>query len=157
MSGAELMKKSRYKQGIIRELTKREKAAKQGLLDGAQILDAVDLCLRSGQRVPPHLATEFCNRLVKYWTYQAESIDQAFDLSRKNQQINKQRQYHALVVPITARIVQRHKAGQAIDFGMYEDVAEEFQLTTSRVKEIYERGKKEMRWISLMFEHFGSF
>jgi hypothetical protein len=69
---------------------------------------------------------------------------------RKGEQLNKQRQYHALVIPITARIMLRRRSGQPIDFRMYEEVAEEFKLSTSLTKDIYERGGREMPWLKAL-------
>jgi hypothetical protein len=130
----------------------RGKAAEGGSLSGEQLLIAIDFCLRTGRRVPPHLATEFCSRLVEFWTYRAKSLDQAFGVSRKGKHLGKERQYHALVIPITARIEQRHRSGQPIDIRMREAVANEFRLTYSRVKDIYERGLKELPWIAALLK-----
>jgi hypothetical protein len=123
--------------------------------NGAEVLQAVTNCLIIGLLPPPKISTAFFNRMLKFWTRQAESLDAAFDISHKGEQLDTQRRFHTFVIPITARIVQRNKAGQAIDDLMFEDVAKEFELTRWQIKTIYERGLNEMPWIKLMLEHFG--
>jgi hypothetical protein len=154
-SGNEWTDRGAYKRVVKRfnQWAINQYLAKVDPSNGAEVLQSVTDCLIIGLLPPPEISTAYFNRMLKFRTRQAESLDAAFDISHKSEQLDTQRRYHTFVIPITARIVQRNKADQAIDDLMFEDVAKEFELTRWQIKTVYERGLNEMPWIKLMLEH----
>jgi hypothetical protein len=51
--------------------------------DKSQLLLAIDLCVRTGRAIPEPFATEFCSRIVRWETYQAQTLDEAFTVRRR--------------------------------------------------------------------------
>ena len=156
-----------------RELLFGEQLRAGELLSGERLLEVLDIYLRTGRAPPPRLATVICNRLESYYVHDAKTLDEAIGLSRTGEQIETQRRYHSLVIPITWHIVKRKRARQqsgkrkrahkGIADSKYEDIAnglrrarpkggEGFYITASTVKDIYNRGRKELPWLEALFE-----
>jgi hypothetical protein len=110
------------------------------------LLSGVDLSVRSGRPVPEPFATEFCNRFVRFATYQAQTLDQAFSLRRRKSKSAQKR--HRLMAPIVKRAAELYKTGMPLDDALFAVVGRELKISKSTAnKYFYDPAIKVLRLI----------
>jgi hypothetical protein len=105
--------------------------------DARALLDAVDLCIRTGRRVPPDLATAFCDRLDRYFRDQVETLDEAFAVQRpKGQHFNERKKRAHLRPIITFNVLQAQQIdNKPIGGELFAIVAKKLGLTERYVRD----------------------
>jgi hypothetical protein len=129
---------------MIKKLRKRIKRG-----DMVALLDAVDLCARSGIPLPTWLATDFCNRFMKWRLFHAKSLDEAFAVTRKRMRIKSRATDEWLKLPITLEVLSKDAP---IGEEMFELVGKKFGVGKTTAKDIYYGigGKAPNPWLKFL-------
>lgn len=107
--------------------------------NSAAVLDAVDICLRAGQRVPLWAAQPFCDRYLDWAAGCARSLDDAFGVVPLTlRKFATRRRYNRLRLKIVYRVLQLHKQeDKPIGAATFVTVAQELNVSESTVRRIY--------------------
>jgi AraC-like DNA-binding protein len=105
----------------------------------AAVLDAVDICLRSGQRVPLWAAQPFCDRYLDWAAGRSRTLDDAFGVVPLTQRkFATRRRHDGLRLKIVYRVLRLHKQEhKPIGAVTFATVAQELNVSESTVRRIY--------------------
>lgn len=111
------------------------------------MLDAVDFCARE-RMVPPEWAINaFCDCYLKWYLFQAKTLDEAFNVKRpKGIHIKKRARREWLKSRVVIEAMKLHANGAGIPFGeeLFDRVGQKFGIKKSEANEIYY--DKENHW-----------
>jgi hypothetical protein len=103
------------------------------------LLDAIDLCARAALPMPLWLAEAFTERYARWASYEAETLDVAFDVERpKGKHLGTQAERERLRHAVVFEVERRHRDGANIDTSLFEAIGREFGIGGhTKVSEIY--------------------
>jgi hypothetical protein len=105
----------------------------------AAVLDAVDICLRAGQRVPLWAAQPFCDRYLDWAAGRSRTLDDAFGVVPLTlRKFATRRRHDRLRLTIVYRVLQLHEQeGKPIGAATFAAIAQELNVSESTVRRIY--------------------
>jgi hypothetical protein len=104
------------------------------------LLDAVDLCARSGTPMPVWLVDAFGDRYMKWHLYQVRTLDEAFEVAgnRKGMQIEARAHREWLKPRIVFEVFRLHDGeGMPFDDALFERAGQTLGIGKTVAKEIY--------------------
>jgi len=102
------------------------------------LLDAIDLCARSGSAMPLWLAEAFCACYDKWFRYRVKTLDQAFGVERKGERISDRRSRETLKPHVALEVSRLHRKEKLpIDEALFERVGEKFKIPMGTARDIY--------------------
>ena len=103
-----------------------------------QLLYCLDFCLRNNVQVPPWAKQGLSNALDAANSYGIKSWDEVFGkILPKGKRIATQRRHAEISWDLFSRVGDLHKAGAAIDEGLFEKVGKEFGVGKTVASELY--------------------
>jgi hypothetical protein len=105
---------------------------------GAALLNAVDLCARSGLPLPLWARQAFCDRFLAWASYRAPTLDVAFDVVRpKRAKLGTLARREAQRACVVREVVDQHQAGAPLDERLFAQAGKALNLSGGAVKSIY--------------------
>ena len=102
------------------------------------LLDAIDACARAALPMPMWVVSAFCERYARWASYEAETLDAAFDVERrKGMHVGKAAYREWLRPRIVFEVKRRSRDGAEITMLLFEDVGREFGIGHTQASEIY--------------------
>ena len=118
---------------LVEERRKQFEAGDQGAL-----LDALDLCLRSGVRVPGWLVNVFCDRYLDWLLFRAGTLDDAFRVKRpKGMQLKRRASREALKPRVVIEVIRLRRLGLKKDETLFKKVGKVLNIRRSLASQIY--------------------
>jgi hypothetical protein len=106
--------------------------------DSAALLNAVDLCARSGLPLPLWAAQAFCDRFLAWASYRAPTLDAAFEVTRpKRAKLGARARREAQRTCVVREVVDLHQAGAPLDEYLFVRAGKALRLSGGVVKSIY--------------------
>ena len=106
--------------------------------ESAALLNAVDLCARSGLPLPLWARQAFCDRFVDWALYRAPTLDAAFGVTRPARaKIGALARREAKRAHVVSQVVDLHLAGVPLDERLFAQVGEALRLSGGTVKSIF--------------------
>ena len=130
---------------VIEERRKQFKAGEDWAL-----LDAVDLCARSGTPMPLWLVDAFCERYVQWRLFRAKTLDEAFKVTRKKGMHFEPAARREWLKPRVVLEVMRLRAEHNVPLGdgLFEQVGEKFGISRAVASEVYY--DRENHWRTML-------
>ena len=130
---------------MLEERRKQFKAGEEWAL-----LDAVDLCARSGTAMPLWLVDAFCERYVQWRLFRVKTLDEAFEVTRKRGMHIELAARREWLKPRVVLEVMRLRAEHNVPLGdgLFEQVGEKFGISRAAASEIYY--DRENHWRTLL-------
>jgi hypothetical protein len=115
------------------------------------LIDAVDLCARSGMAMPAWLANAFKERYMNWYLYKVKTLDKAFGVERKGVKVKRRALREVLRPRIALLVLELHAGGQGmpIDEQIFAEVAAKLKIKGvggSTVRNIYYESQT-MSWL----------
>ena len=106
--------------------------------DKTALLDAVDLCARSGLVMPVWLTEAYCAAYTEWATYGVRSLDEAFgvDHIRKNRKLPDLQERKSLKAAVVVE-VNRLRQEMPIDEHLFDRVGAELNIPMGQARDIY--------------------
>ena len=104
--------------------------------DGYFLLSAIDLCLRTGRAVPLPFAQQFCDRFLRFASFQERTLDEAFSVPRRKRFGDAKKRY-GLMPSVVKRVSDLYQAGATIDGALFDRVGEELGISGSQANKLY--------------------
>jgi hypothetical protein len=102
------------------------------------LLEAIDVCARSGQRLPMWIVDAFCPRYAAWLTYEAGTLDAAFGVARpKRTKIKARAARERQRARVVRRVFDLHRAGVPIDERLFARAGKALGLSGGAAKSIY--------------------
>lgn len=105
--------------------------------DKTALLDAVDLCARSGTVMPVWLAEAYCAGYVAWATYKVRSLDEAFDVVRKGRRLPDLQKSYALKAVVVIEVDNLRRENVPLDEGLFAAVGEKLNVPMGQVRALY--------------------
>jgi hypothetical protein len=114
--------------------------------DGGVLLDAIDLCARSGVALPEWAANAFSERYSDWRQFRQRTLDQAFRTKRRGLRIDDQARLFWLRDRIFKRVLQLKANGVPFDGGMFEAIGGELGVSESTVRNVLYKDPEGVKW-----------
>lgn len=112
------------------------------------LLDAIDLCIRSGQPVPVWAANAFGKRYLDWRCFRATTLDAAFKVEREGQRLVRRAQREQLKPRVVLEVIRlRRDKNLPLDVRLFERVGGKLGISAGRARAIYY--DKENPWREL--------
>ena len=105
--------------------------------DKTALLDAVDLCARSGLALPVWLAEAYCAGYTAWATYKVRSLDQAFGVERKGRRIPDLQEREALKASVVIEVDKLRQEKVPTDETLFALVGEKLNIPAGQARDIY--------------------
>lgn len=105
--------------------------------DKTALLDAIDLCARSGTVMPVWLAEAYGAGYTAWATYKVRSLDQAFGVERKGKRITDLQRREALKAIVVIEVDKLRQENTPTGEGLFEKVSKKLKIPTGQVRAIY--------------------
>jgi hypothetical protein len=109
------------------------------------LLDALDLCMRTGTPIPLWIANAFGERYLDWLAFRAKSLDSAFRVKReKGTRVSHRANRERLKPHVVRRVQQLHAEGKGmpIDTALFERVGEDLNISEGLARSIYYDAKQ---------------
>ena len=117
--------------------------------DAAALLDAVDLCARSGTAMPLWVVEAFCERYLDWRLLRAKTLDDAFGVKRpKNMRFHDQARRERLKARVALEVLRLRKE-EKLPFGdyLFERAGAACKIPAGMARDVYY--DSEIRWRDL--------
>jgi hypothetical protein len=114
--------------------------------DGGVLLDAVDLCARSGVALPKWAADAFSERYSDWRQFRQRTLDEAFKAERRGVRMSDQAALFWLRPRIFKRVLELRAKGLPFDGGMFEAIGEELGVSESTVRNVLYTDPEGVKW-----------
>jgi hypothetical protein len=105
---------------------------------GHCLLYAVDLCLRTGTPVPPWATNAFCDRMLSWLAFKAQTLDDAFAIQPRHHKTLEAKRNRTEKAPLlVAEIGRRHQKTGKSPTAIIEDLAAEFDVSDRTIWAYY--------------------
>ena len=114
--------------------------------DGTVLLDAVDLCARSGAALPVWAANAFSERYSNWRQFRQRTLDEAFKTKRKHMRMSDQDHLFWLKPRIFKRVLQLRAKGLPFDGAMFEAIGKELGVSEGTVRNVLYKDPEGVEW-----------
>ena len=101
---AAVQKKPKFTDLAIEDCHKRFEAG-----DPKALIEAMDYCARSGTAMPMWLGQAVCDRFDKWFRYEAETLDEAFEVKRKGERVSDRKRRLWLQPRVAYEVLRLHR------------------------------------------------
>ncbi len=113
--------------------------------DKATLPYSLNYCMMNNLPIPPWLATAFAQACHRVHMYEVKSWDDVFGRPlKKGKRLATERRNMKMAGPLFDMVQERHKAGAAINKGLFNEVGAEFGVSGTVASDLYYEVIKEI-------------